>query len=219
MDHENGPQTAAAVFDKWAHRYQEQHMNTGAYQAGFDTFCDLLTDHAPCILDIACGPGNITHYLLQRRPDADILGIDLAPNMISLARNNNPAARFEIMDARHIKALQAGYQGIVCGFCLPYLSRAETATLIGDIAALLLPGGLVYLSTMEGSEAQSGLVHSSQGDALYMHYHDLPELLSALTSHGFTPVYEHHQPYVSGEQAYTDLILIARKTVAGTQPV
>lgn len=44
------------------------------------------------ILEIATGPGNVVKYILCKRPDFKIFGIDLSPNMIELAKQNNPQA-------------------------------------------------------------------------------------------------------------------------------
>jgi trans-aconitate methyltransferase len=57
----------------------------------------------PKILEIGCGPGNLTKYLLSKRPDFDILGIDIAPNMIEFAGKSNPTASFAVMDSRQYK--------------------------------------------------------------------------------------------------------------------
>ena len=81
-------QQAAAAFDKNAVLYQDRFMDFELYNDTFNLFCvHVLTENAH-ILDLACGPGNITKYLLQQRPDFKILGIDLAPKMIELAKVN-----------------------------------------------------------------------------------------------------------------------------------
>ena len=142
-------QQSFLVFNDLAEVYQERFMDQSAYHDGFDLFCAQLPQVAPRLLDVACGPGNISKYLLEKCPDAQLLGIDLAPNMLQLAAQNNPQARFQELDAREIHSLQGPFEGIVCGFCLPYLSREATEKLISDTAGLLVPGGVAYFSTME----------------------------------------------------------------------
>src|SRR5690606_4608879 len=97
------------------------------------------------------GPGNITRYLLAKRPDFTIDAIDIAPNMIELAKQNNPTANFEVMDCRGIAGISKKYDGIICGFCMPYLSKSDCGQLIADSANLLKDNGILYFSTIEGN--------------------------------------------------------------------
>jgi len=50
------------------------------------------------IVDLGCGPGNSTELLLQRFPEADVLGIDNSPAMIASASERLPGCRFELGD-------------------------------------------------------------------------------------------------------------------------
>ncbi|MEZ4771945.1 MAG: class I SAM-dependent methyltransferase [Bacteroidia bacterium] len=180
-------QIAVEIFDRRAVEYQSKFMDVGLYSETFDLFCDAIKTENAAILDIACGPGNITQYLLNKRPDFQITGIDLAPNMIQLAKINNPSAKFQIMDCRDIGTIGKKYEGIMCGFCLPYLSKEECVKLIGDAAGLLTPGGALYISTMEDDYTKSGFVQSSSGeDKMYMHYHQADYLTQAFLDNGFS---------------------------------
>jgi trans-aconitate methyltransferase len=114
------------TFETWnkvASLYQDKFMDLNLYNDTYDFICNLITKDKAKLLEIGCGPGNITKYLLSKRPDFNIFGIDIAPNMIELAKKNNPTASFAIMDSRHISDLETKYDRIVCGFCLPYLSQ------------------------------------------------------------------------------------------------
>lgn len=51
------------------------------------------------ILDIGCGPGNSTNVLKQKYPNAYILGIDSAPEMIEAAQKQHPDLEFRLVDA------------------------------------------------------------------------------------------------------------------------
>jgi 2-polyprenyl-3-methyl-5-hydroxy-6-metoxy-1,4-benzoquinol methylase len=202
---------AVAIFDKLAMHYQNKYMNVDLYADGLDRFCDALAPNAS-VLELACGPGNVTRYLLDKRPDLQILGTDLAPKMIALARTNNPEARFEIMDCRDIAQLQQQYDGVVCAFCLPYLSREETVRLIADSAKKLNPGGLIYISTIEDNYAKSGWKTGSTGDQMYQYFYEGDDLVDILKANGFEVVHIDRIVYQSGETPVTDLILIARKS-------
>ncbi len=167
------------TFETWnkvALLYQDKFMDLDLYNQSYDNICNSIIKDKAKILEIGCGPGNITKYLLAKRPDFDIHGIDIAPNMIELAKKNNPTANFSIMDCRQISDLTTKFDGIVAGFCLPYLSPAESAKLIADCNNLLHENGLIYLSFVEGDSGKSGFQVSSTGDRTYFNYHNIDTL-------------------------------------------
>lgn len=81
------------------------------------------------IIDLACGPGNLTRRLApQVAPGGEVVGVDLAPGMIELARAAGIAnARFEVMDIEQLSFADASFDAAVCGHGLqfaPDLARA-----------------------------------------------------------------------------------------------
>jgi ubiquinone/menaquinone biosynthesis C-methylase UbiE len=203
---------AVEIFNKHAKGYQDKYMDVNLYGDTFDFFCDNIKKDNAEILEIACGPGNITKYLLEKRPDFKLLGIDLSPNMIDLAKINNPTAEFQIMDCRNINMLNKKYNAIMCGFCLPYLSKQEVGKLISDAANLLEPKGLFYLSTMEDDYSKSGFQKGSSGDEIFMHYYEADYLVSTLKKNHFKMTHLDRKIYPSQDgTTTTDLILIAEK--------
>jgi trans-aconitate 2-methyltransferase len=48
---------------------------------------------------MGCGPGNSTELLVERFPEAEIIGLDNSPNMLAEARQRLPQVRFETADA------------------------------------------------------------------------------------------------------------------------
>lgn len=203
---------AADAFDKSAKIYQDKNMDVSLFADTFNFFCDNITADNAAILDIACGPGNITRYLLDRKPDYDILGIDLSPNMLDLARTNNPTVKFQLMDCREISQIEKRFDGIMCGFCLPYLTREEAIELIANVSGLLKPGGVFYLSTMEeDDQTKSRFQISSTGDQVYVNYHQEGYLTKALRENDFEviDVKRFSSPDKDGLMI-TDLVLIGK---------
>lgn len=202
---------AVDVFNRLASLYQEKYMDVSLYHASFDLFCREIQPQKAQILELACGPGNITRYLLQKRPDFQLFGTDLAPQMVELARKNNPQASFQVWDCREILALGRKFDGIMCGFALPYLSREEAVQLIADAAKILHPGGVLYLSTMEDDYAKSGLQTSSQGDQVYQYFHEAAYLEEAFRENGFALLDLQRKTYPGpGDALVTDLLLIGK---------
>ena len=117
------------IFDNCANQYQDKFMNIELYQDTIDAFYNNIKAKKASVLELGRGPGNITKYLLSNRPGFNILGIDLAPKMITLAKKNNPTPTFKVMDARKITTLNTKYDGVLAGFYLPYLAKKEAILL------------------------------------------------------------------------------------------
>ncbi|TCD01666.1 class I SAM-dependent DNA methyltransferase [Pedobacter psychroterrae] len=200
------------AFDKSAELYQDKFMDVSLYAEPFNVFFEHITSDNASILDIACGPGNIVKYLLDRKPDYDILGIDLSSKMLSLALINNPKAKFELMDCRDIDQIEQKFDGITCGFCLPYLTGEEAADLIANTAGLLKPGGVFYLSTMEQDEDNKSRYQvASTGDQVFVNYHQEEYLSNALRQSGFEILsIDRFDSPGQGELKITDLVLIGK---------
>jgi 2-polyprenyl-3-methyl-5-hydroxy-6-metoxy-1,4-benzoquinol methylase len=175
------------VWDNLAHLYQERFMNLTIYNESYAAFCALLPPH-PSILEIGCGPGNITKYLVSKRPDSIIEAIDTSPQMIALAKTNNPSVYFNVMDCREIHSINKQFHAIVCGFCLPYLSETDCSKLIYDCATHLVPNGILYMSFVAGETSLSGYKTGSTGDSMYFYYHELGTIQSDLKANGFKDI-------------------------------
>src|SRR5690348_10307844 len=85
-----------------ADRWDPEHYLTYADERG-RPFVELLArvDASPAsVVDLGCGPGNLTRLLAQRWPDAEVTGIDASPEMIAAARAGGGEVRFEVADLR-----------------------------------------------------------------------------------------------------------------------
>lgn len=200
------------TWNKVASLYQDKFMYLNLYNDTYDFICETITADKAKLLEIGCGPGNITKYLLSKRPDYTIFGIDIAPNMIELARKNNPSANFSVMDTRQIDELEGNYDGIICGFCLPYLSHTDSIKFIADCYNLLIDNGLIYLSFVEGKPHKSGYQTGSSGDRVYFYFYDLDALKQQLIENNFGEIELFKVEYRKSESE-TDIhtILTAKK--------
>ncbi|SFB29484.1 Methyltransferase domain-containing protein [Flavobacterium swingsii] len=202
---------AVDIFNKLATVYQDKFMDVSLYYDSLDVFCQSIPKQNAEILELACGPGNITKYLLEKRPDFKILGTDLAPKMIELAQINNPTAKFQLLDCRDVNKINAKFDAIVCGFGLPYLSKEDAIQFITDAGNQLNSNGVLYISTMEDDNSKSGFKTGSTGDKMYQNFHQADYLTKALEDNGFKIINLQRKNYFYNEQDTTDLIIIATK--------
>ena len=188
------------TWDKLAKLYQDKFMDLDLYDDSYDLFCECVIKINPSILEIGCGPGNITKYLLNKRPDFNIEAIDISPNMIALAKINNPTANFKLMDIRNINQLKTKFDAIICGFCLPYISKLDCSKLINNLNSLLTEHGVIYLSFVEGDNTKSAYQIGSSGDRIYFYYHSLDYLQSDLQENKFEIIKVFHKEYEKNDK-------------------
>lgn len=177
--------SALEIFNDNALRYQDKFMDMNLYNDSYDAFLNSLKPNAH-MLEVGCGPGNITRYLLEKRPDLDLIATDFAPNMIELAQANNPNAACRLLDARRILELNDRFDGVVCGFVAPYFQEDELETFIQDVSKTSNSNASLYLSAIEGEYSQSGWQHSSDGKSSTMvYFYSEADLEKMLSKNGF----------------------------------
>ena len=202
-------------FDEFAVEYTERFNDIDSYLVSVNRFCDLIPGRKPKILELACGPGNVTRYIRSRFPESEYIAIDLAPKMIDIARQQVKGVDFRIMDVRAISSFDTKYDAIMCSFCLPFLSADDACKLIADCAERLNEDGIIYISTMEGNESKAGFESTSfTGDSkVFFNYHELQVLEKALLENGFIIDDIRRQNYIEPNGSILiDLILIGIKT-------
>ncbi|HNP49912.1 MAG TPA: class I SAM-dependent methyltransferase, partial [Bacteroidia bacterium] len=175
-----------AMWDRVAQQYEEIFMDLDMYNASYDVFCNAVKVSPAKILEIGCGPGNIARYMLSKRPDFKLNLSDVSPNMLQLARKNIPDAAFILLDARNIYQLNEKFDGIVCGFCIPYLSMKDVQRFFSDINRLFNDEGIFYFSLIEGDHSRSGFESSSDGkNKSFVYYYDEKFIRNELDKYQF----------------------------------
>jgi trans-aconitate 2-methyltransferase len=91
------------------------------------------------ILDLGCGPGQLTQRIAEH--GASVVGLDAAPEMIGQARQNYPQLHFILQDAAHM-TLEDEFDAIFSNAALHWMPQAEPVA-AGMYRALRKGGRLV----------------------------------------------------------------------------
>ena len=95
------------------------------------------------ILDLACGTGDFTLELLKRYPSAHITGVDITPEMMSIAKKKLPegnTVNFSVGDAQNLSFLKDGtFSLVVCAF--GFRNFPDKAKALSECRRVLAPGG------------------------------------------------------------------------------
>ncbi len=98
-----GTAQAGGVYGRRANRWDPaQYRKFGGERARpfFELVGQIGAENPRSVVDLGCGPGELTASLSQRWPDADVLGLDDSPEMIREAEQvGTERLRFELMDA------------------------------------------------------------------------------------------------------------------------
>ncbi|TAF35762.1 MAG: class I SAM-dependent methyltransferase [Cytophagales bacterium] len=200
------------TWDLMSRKYEARFMDMKIYDKSYDLFLSFLPIQSR-VFEIGCGPGNITRYLKTQRPDLEIESTDFAPSMVVLAQKNVPDVRFFVLDAEQLHTIQPCYQGVVCGFCMPYLTFEACKKLFTDTARILDKLGVFYVSFLENEEPLSLYETSSDGlVSMLVHQHTHEDVSTELVRVGFAILYTERITYTRNDGAIgIQTILICRK--------
>src|SRR5579859_1217940 len=126
-------------------------------------FFDLVTrigaDRPGYVVDMGCGPGNLTAALAERWPSATVVGVDSSPEMIEaaglIATDHSPGLSFMRDDIRHWKP-QSMPDVIVSNAVLQWVP--EHLSLLADWAEWLAPGGWLAFGVPGNFDQPSHLI-------------------------------------------------------------
>ena len=144
----------AGVYDRVAGAYAERYF-TELERKPFDRelldrFAADLRGRGP-VCDLGCGPGHVGRYLAER--GVEVIGVDLSPGMVALARQLNPGLRFERGDMLALALSDASLAGLVAFYSLIHLERGAAPLALAELARVLAPGGAALLA-FHGGEGE-----------------------------------------------------------------
>jgi 2-polyprenyl-6-hydroxyphenyl methylase / 3-demethylubiquinone-9 3-methyltransferase len=102
------------------------------------------------VLDLGCGGGILSESLA--RAGAHVTGLDLSAELLEVAKlhalGEGLSIDYVLQDSRHYSAQHAGEFDLIC--CMEMLEHVpDPRAILQDIHALLKPGGLAVLSTLD----------------------------------------------------------------------
>ena len=120
------------------------------------------------VLDVACGTGIVTRVAVTRFPTlARIVGVDLNPNMLDIARAHSPATSVPVAwqegDMCALPFPDASFDVVDCQHGLQYVPDKLVA--LRDIHRVLVPGGrLIFTVWSRPHRDNAALADAPRGD-------------------------------------------------------
>lgn len=96
------------------------------------------------LADVGCGPGHVTRYLATLHDD--VVGLDLSPEMVAIARSHAPSLSFEVASMLELPVADEAWAGAVLLYSVIHLTPAERAVAFRELGRVVRPGGPVLVS-------------------------------------------------------------------------
>ncbi|MGW6912411.1 class I SAM-dependent methyltransferase [Kitasatospora sp. NPDC054939] len=147
----------------------------------------LLEQSAPGapIADLGCGPGHVAGWLTAR--GARVVGVDLSPGMVEVARKANPEAEFRVGDLLELPAEDREFGAAVVLYSVIHLRPADLGRAFAELRRVLRPGGRALVAFHLGTEVRhldEWWGHSVDVDFQFL---EAAHVEQELTAAGFAP--------------------------------
>lgn len=101
-------------------------------------------------VDLGCGPGQIARYLHER--GIHVIGVDLAPGMIELARELTPSVEFFQGDMLALDVPDEAWGGIAAFYSIIHVPHERLVETFRELRRVLVPHGVLLLAFHRGDE-------------------------------------------------------------------
>lgn len=183
-----------------------------ADRAVLGLFCELTlaADLGTSVADVGCGTGRLEPYLAAK--GLSPRGIDLSPEMIRVARRDQPGFDFEVADLRALPCADASLAGAVCWYSLMYLAPSGRPAAFGELARVVKPGGYLVTAFKAGDSQVRRAGHSTGlGVAFDAYWLSPDEMEQRVTGAGFATVFWGGRP-AEGQEGSPQGYLLARRS-------
>ncbi|MDB4334964.1 class I SAM-dependent methyltransferase [bacterium] len=136
-------------YSEYSSQFEEKIGSLDIYHESYNDFI-CGAKRKSNMLDLACGPGNVSLFIKNMCPEIEITCVDLSDEMLELAKKKGFMAEFYKSDILNIDIPDKKYDLIMCAFGIPYIKSSELERFVSEVNRYSEKGTSVYISCMEG---------------------------------------------------------------------
>ena len=146
----------------------EQHMVPAIFAAWVPALVELLSlQRGHHVLDVACGTGLVArHVTRQVGPEGRVVGLDVHPNMLAMARRMAPEIEWREGNAIELPFSEQEFDAVVCQQGLQFFPNKPQA--LREMHRVLTPEGRLALALWCTIETSPGHHALAQGLARHV---------------------------------------------------
>lgn len=196
-------------YDATASSYQDNTLKIEP-EVKMADFLSHLTPGAT-ILDLGCGPGRDAAYFVSK--NYRVIGIDISPQMIALAKKSVPQASFIISDIESLNLKNNSVDAIWASASLLHVSKQAMPGVLDSLYRTLKPGGILYVSMKKGSGEEITADPRYGGVEKFWNYTTEEELANLLTHHGFQILQQNTHAKSTSYQTHPWISILSKKSL------
>ncbi len=123
------------------------------------------------VADVGCGPGRVAAFLAAH--DLEVVGYDVSPEMLTVARRAHPAIRFEEGRLTDLPVPDHSLAGVVCWYSIIHTPPELLGPVGTELARVLAPGAplLVGFQAGDGESVHRDDVYGTAVSLTSYHHH------------------------------------------------
>jgi SAM-dependent methyltransferase len=161
-------------------------------------------------VDMGCGPGQIARYLSER--GLPVIGVDLAPRMVTLAKALTPRVDFRVGNMLALDAADGAWGGIAAFYSIIHIPRVQIVAALREFKRVLMPRGVLLLAFHRGHEIMHPEAMWGKPVNLDFIFFERSEMETFLCEAGFDVLeVSERVPYPEVEHPSQRVYILARK--------
>jgi ubiquinone/menaquinone biosynthesis C-methylase UbiE len=172
------------VSDTWVGDYEKRLL---------DRFLQLTEASNLKILDVGCGNGKDTAYLMAK--GVTVIGIDYSSKMLQEAKRHVQNGVFLLMDMRNLEFPNDTFDGVWANGCIYHVPKVELGQVLKEVIRVLKPLGIFSFNAKAGKgERLENNPKSFAGAPRFYAYYTINEIKKRLKEVGLEVIEAKNYP-------------------------